>query len=77
MKLVGKDFWLDLVVVEIDGFNVNKVVILGDLSKFCVGEKVIVIGNLFGFDGSVMEGIISSKECEILVDIDGDKWLDW
>ena len=32
-KLVGKDPWLDLAVVEIDGSNVNKVATLGDSSK--------------------------------------------
>ncbi|MED0965876.1 S1C family serine protease [Bacillus paramycoides] len=76
-KLVGKDPWLDLAVVEIDGSNVNKVASLGDSSKIRAGEKAIAIGNPLGFDGSVTEGIISSKEREIPVDIDGDKRPDW
>ena len=76
-KLVGKDPWLDLAVVEIDGANVNKVATLGDSSKIRAGEKAIAIGNPLGFDGSVTEGIISSKEREIPVDIDGDKRADW
>ncbi len=76
-KLVGKDPWLDLAVVEIDGANVNKVATLGDSSKIRAGEKAIAIGNPLGFDGSVTEGIISSKEREIPVDIDGDKRPDW
>lgn len=76
-KLVGKDPWLDLAVVEIDGANVNKVATLGDSSKLRAGEKAIAIGNPLGFDGSVTEGIISSKEREIPVDIDGDKRADW
>lgn len=76
-KLVGKDPWLDLAVVEIDGSNVNKVATLGDSSKLRAGEKAIAIGNPLGFDGSVTEGIISSKEREIPVDIDGDKRADW
>ncbi len=76
-KLVGKDPWLDLAVVEIDGSNVNKVATLGDSSKLRAGEKAIAIGNPLGFDGSVTEGIISSKEREIPVDIDGDKRPDW
>ncbi len=33
-KLVGKDPWLDLAVVEIDGSNINKVATLGILAKF-------------------------------------------
>ncbi|RWS41797.1 PDZ domain-containing protein [Bacillus mycoides] len=76
-KLVGKDPWLDLAVVEIDGSTVNKVATLGDSSKIRAGEKAIAIGNPLGFDGSVTEGIISSKEREIPVDIDGDKRPDW
>ncbi|MGE7880475.1 S1C family serine protease [Bacillus sp. NPDC094077] len=76
-KLVGKDPWLDLAVVEIDGTNINKVATLGDSSKIRAGEKAIAIGNPLGFDGSVTEGIISSKEREIPVDIDGDQRPDW
>ncbi|MEH7458410.1 serine protease [Bacillus pseudomycoides] len=76
-RLVGKDPWLDLAVVEIDGSNINKVATLGDSSKIRAGEPAIAIGNPLGFDGSVTEGIISSKEREIPVDIDGDKRPDW
>ncbi|PEM39140.1 S1C family serine protease [Bacillus pseudomycoides] len=76
-KLVGKDPWLDLAVVEIDGSNINKVATLGDSSKIRAGESAIAIGNPLGFDGSVTEGIISSKEREIPVDINGDKQPDW
>ena len=52
---------MDLAVVEIDRANVNKVATLGDSSKIRAGEKAIAIGNPLGFDGSVTEGIISSK----------------
>ncbi|MBC6972886.1 trypsin-like peptidase domain-containing protein [Bacillus sp. Xin] len=76
-KLVGKDPWLDLAVVEVDGSNINKVATLGDSSKIRAGESAIAIGNPLGFDGSVTEGIISSKEREIPVDINGDKQPDW
>ncbi|CAI8979695.1 MULTISPECIES: S1C family serine protease [Bacillus] len=76
-KLVGKDPWLDLAVVEIDGSNINKIATLGDSSKIRAGESAIAIGNPLGFDGSVTEGIISSKEREIPVDINGDKRADW
>lgn len=57
--------------------NVNKVATLGDSSKIRAGESAIAIGNPLGFDGSVTEGIISSKEREIPVDINGDKRVDW
>ncbi|MDP7980650.1 S1C family serine protease [Bacillus sp. WLY-B-L8] len=76
-KLVGKDPWLDLAVVEIDGKNINKVATLGNSDKIRAGESAIAIGNPLGFDGSVTEGIISSKDREIPVDINGDKRPDW
>ncbi|PEA53333.1 serine protease [Bacillus pseudomycoides] len=76
-KLVGKDPWLDLAVVEIDGKNINKVATLGNSEKIRAGEPAIAIGNPLGFDGSVTEGIISSKDREIPVDINNDKRPDW
>ncbi|MDR4196636.1 serine protease, partial [Bacillus cereus] len=66
-KLVGKDPWLDLAVVEIDGSNVNKVATVGDSSKLRAGDKAIAIGNPLGIDGGVTEGISSSNEREIPV----------
>ncbi|HDX9707855.1 TPA: trypsin-like peptidase domain-containing protein [Bacillus thuringiensis] len=76
-KLVGKDPLLDLAVVEIDDANINKVATLGDSNKIRTGESVIAIGNPLGFDGSVTKGIISSKEREIPVDVNGDNHVDW
>lgn len=48
VKLVGSDIIIDLVVLEISSKNVKKVVSFGDFLQLCMGEKVIVIGNLFG-----------------------------
>ncbi|WP_020061944.1 S1C family serine protease [Bacillus sp. 123MFChir2] len=76
-KLVGRDPWLDLAVVEIDGKDINKVATLGNSDKIRAGESAIAIGNPLGFDGSVTEGIISSKNREIPVDINNDKRPDW
>ncbi|WP_369903165.1 S1C family serine protease [Bacillus manliponensis] len=76
-EIVGKDPWLDLAVIEIDGEHVTKVATLGDSDKIRAGESAIAIGNPLGFDGSVTEGIISSKDREIPVDINGDKQPDW
>ncbi|MED2760732.1 trypsin-like peptidase domain-containing protein [Bacillus thuringiensis] len=76
-KLIGKDPWLDLAVVEIDGSTITKIATLGDSSKVRTGEPAIAIGNPLGLDGSVTEGIISSKEREIPVAINGDNHADW
>ncbi|MFD3445678.1 S1C family serine protease [Microbacteriaceae bacterium 4G12] len=76
-KLVGADRWLDLAVVEIDGSNVKKIATIGDSDKVRVGETAIAIGNPLGLDGTVTEGIISSKDREIPVDINQDGQPDW
>jgi len=76
-KLVGSDQWLDLAVVEIDGTNIKTVATLGDSDKVRVGEQAIAIGNPLGLEGTVTEGIISSKDREIPIDIDQDGSADW
>lgn len=76
-KLVGSDRWLDLAVIEIDGTNIKTVATLGDSDKVRVGEQAIAIGNPIGLDGTVTEGIISSKNREIPVDVDQDGSADW
>lgn len=76
-KLVGADRWLDLAVIEIDGTNIKTVATLGDSDKVRVGEQAIAIGNPIGLDGTVTEGIISSKNREIPVDVDQDGSADW
>ncbi|MFX3623360.1 MAG: S1C family serine protease [Ectobacillus sp.] len=76
-KLVGQDRWLDLAVVEVDGSKITKIATLGDSDKVRVGETAVAIGNPLGLDGTVTEGIISSKDREIPVDIDQDGRPDW
>lgn len=76
-KLVGSDRWLDLAVIEIDGTNIKTIATLGDSDKVRVGEQAIAIGNPIGLDGTVTEGIISSKDREIPIDIDQDGSADW
>jgi serine protease Do len=76
-KLVGTDPLMDLAVVEIDGTGINKVATLGDSDAVRVGEQAIAIGNPLGLDGTVTEGIISSKDREIPVDLDQNGQVDW
>ncbi|OUB21848.1 serine protease, partial [Bacillus thuringiensis serovar yunnanensis] len=76
-KIVGTDPLLDLAVIEIDGSQINTIVTLGDSSKIEDGDTAIAIGNPLGFDGSVTQGIISSKERELPVSLSGNKQPDW
>jgi len=56
---VGVDKVHDLALLKIDAPNLQPV-ILADSSKLQVGQKVFAIGNPFGLNGTMTEGIISS-----------------
>jgi serine protease Do len=60
-KIVGTDGQLDLAVLKIDLENLTPLPI-GDSDKVRVGQIVMAIGNPFGLDESVSQGIISAKD---------------
>jgi len=64
-KVIGKDPYMDLAVLEIDSKEKFKPVSFGDSDKARVGDWVIAIGNPFGFGGTVTSGIISSRNRDI------------
>jgi len=58
---VGADPSNDLAVIKIDApAEKLNVISLGDSSKLIVGQKVLVIGNPFGYDRTLTVGIVSS-----------------
>jgi S1-C subfamily serine protease len=58
---VGADPGNDLAVIKIEAPTEKLSVIpLGDSSKLIVGQKVLVIGNPFGFERTLTVGIVSS-----------------
>lgn len=59
-RLVGADAQVDLAVLKIDDSNV-KPLKLADSDTVQAGDFVLAIGNPFGFDETVTDGIISSK----------------
>src|SRR6266496_492051 len=59
-RLVGADEQLDLAVLKIDDPGV-KPLKLADSDTAQAGDFVLAIGNPFGFDETVTDGIISSK----------------
>ena len=60
-KIVGTDGQIDLAVLKIDLENLIPLPI-GDSDKVRVGQIVMAIGNPFGLDESVSQGIISAKD---------------
>src|SRR6476660_1776103 len=58
--LIGSDSQVDLAVLKIDEPGV-KPLKLGDSDAVQAGDLVLAIGNPFGFEETVTEGIISSK----------------
>ena len=60
-RAVGADPGNDLAIIKIDA-PADQLTILpfGDSSKLIVGQKVLVIGNPFGFERTLTAGIISS-----------------
>ena len=61
-KIVGKDKKTDLALLKIDNQSKLKFIKLGDSDVCKIGEKVIAVGNSFGFESTVTTGIISAKE---------------
>ena len=66
-KLVGKDEKKDVAVLQVDGDRKGLFpVTVGSSKDLQVGQKVIAIGNPFGFDHTVTQGIVSALGRQIL-----------
>ncbi|MBV9618090.1 MAG: trypsin-like peptidase domain-containing protein [Verrucomicrobia bacterium] len=59
-RLIGSDSQMDLAVLKIDNPGVRPLV-LADSDSVQVGDFVLAIGNPFGFEETVTDGIISYK----------------
>ncbi|MDQ2868219.1 MAG: Do family serine endopeptidase [Verrucomicrobiota bacterium] len=59
-RLIGSDAQTDLAVLKIDNPGV-KPLKLGDSDAVQAGDMVLAVGNPFGFEETVTEGIISSR----------------
>ncbi len=70
-RLIGADAKLDLAVLKVDDPGV-KPLQLGDSDAMQAGDFVLAVGNPFGFEETVTDGIISSKGRPNRVDGFGD-----
>ena len=60
-KLIGSDPDNDLAVIKIDAPKEKlKVIPIGDSKNLRIGQKVLAIGNPFGFERTLTTGVISS-----------------
>ncbi|MEO5753928.1 MAG: trypsin-like peptidase domain-containing protein [Chthoniobacterales bacterium] len=70
-RVIGADAQLDLTVLKMDEPGVAPLK-LGDSDEMQAGDFVLAVGNPFGFDETVTDGIISSKGRPNRVDGFGD-----
>lgn len=70
-RLIGADSVVDLAVLKIDDPNVHPLK-LADSDTVQAGDFVLAIGNPFGFEETVTDGIISSKGRPNRADAFGD-----
>ncbi|MFO0942561.1 MAG: trypsin-like peptidase domain-containing protein [Pirellulales bacterium] len=66
-RLVARDTDTDLAIIKIDANRPLPVIPCGTSSDLMRGEKVVAIGNPFGYHDSVSEGIISALHRNIPV----------
>ncbi len=59
-QLIGADAQMDIAVLKIDNPSI-KPLVLADSDQVQVGDFVLAIGNPFGFEETVTDGIISYK----------------
>ena len=57
---VGEDLFSDLAVIKVDLPSGVTAIPLGTMDELAVGQTVVVIGNPFGFEGTLTRGIISA-----------------
>ncbi len=66
-KLVGRDPVSDLAVIKVNPFSGMKVSPLGDSEGLVVGQRVIAIGNPFGFQHTATAGFISALNRDLAI----------
>jgi serine protease Do len=66
-NLVSHDPLSDLAVIKIDADNPLPVIPTGISSDLMLGETVIAVGNAFGYENTVTDGIISALHREVQV----------
>ena len=66
-KLIGRDPVSDLAVIKVTPFSGMKVAPLGDSQGLVVGQRVVAIGNPFGFQHTATAGFISALNRDLAI----------
>ena len=66
-RLVGRDPVSDLAVIKVDPFPEMAVARLGNSDNLSAGQRVIAIGNPFGFQHTVTAGFISALHRDMVI----------
>jgi S1-C subfamily serine protease len=66
-RLVGRDPISDLAVIKVNPFSGMAVAPLGNSDELEVGQRVIAIGNPFGFQHTVTAGFISALNRDLVI----------
>jgi S1-C subfamily serine protease len=69
-KVLGTDLHNDLALIKITAGHALPTMRLGDSENLVVGQKVLAIGNPFGFEGTLTTGIVSSLNRSIQTEED-------
>src|SRR5215510_10163601 len=64
-RILGRDPRNDLALIKIDADRKLPALKLGDSEGIVVGQKVLAIGNPFGFGGTLTTGVVSSLDRNI------------
>jgi S1-C subfamily serine protease len=67
-KILGRDPRSDLALIKIEAGRKLPALRLGDSDGVVVGQKVLAIGNPFGYEGTLTTGIVSSLNRSIQTD---------
>src|SRR4051794_13733580 len=59
-RVIQSDREMDLAVLKVDAGRTLRAVAIGTSADLMEGEKVITIGNAFGYENTVSEGIVSA-----------------
>jgi S1-C subfamily serine protease len=69
-KVLATDERVDLALIKIDATGKLPSLALGNSDTLVVGQKVLAIGNPFGFDGTLTTGVVSATNRSIQTEAD-------